>query len=107
MENTEKSSQSSLSLEYALSRVDETGQTQGEALDAIGYAGPDIPGHQLHEACELHIKQRPILEMAGRVIGVVTGAQGHRWYEVNLSDTDSHAVTTPMTTWRNALLRLA
>lgn len=87
--------------------MDETGQILGETLDAIGYAGPDIPGHQLHAAFELHIEQGPILEMAGQVIGVVTGAQGQRWYEVNLSGTDSHAGTTPMTSRRDALLGLA
>jgi N-carbamoyl-L-amino-acid hydrolase len=94
-------------LEYALSRQDETGQTQGEALETIAYAGPETPGHALHAAFELHIEQGPILEMANRVIGVVTGAQGQRWYEVSLTGTDSHAGTTPMTLRRDALLGLA
>ncbi len=30
---------------------------------------------------ELHIEQGPILEAEAKMIGVVTGVQGMRWYE--------------------------
>jgi N-carbamoyl-L-amino-acid hydrolase len=94
-------------LDYALSRKDDAGQTQGAALRAIGYAGADTPGHALHAAFELHIEQGPILEAADRTIGVVTAAQGQCWYEISLTGSHSHAGTTPMTMRRDALLGLA
>jgi len=94
-------------LDYALSRQDETGYQQGDALQSIGYAGSETPGHAIQAAFELHIEQGPILEAAGSSIGVVTGAQGQRWYEISLTGEASHAGTTPMNLRRDALLGLA
>ena len=45
---------------------------------------------------ELHIEQGPILEAEDKTIGVVTGVQGVRWYEVSITGRESHAGTTPM-----------
>ncbi len=92
-------------LEHGLSLRDTAGVTIGDELRRIGYAG-DVPcgGRAIHAAFELHIEQGPILETEGHSIGVVTDAQGQRWYEVVLTGQDSHAGTTPMPRRRDALL---
>ena len=48
-----------------------------------------------------------MLETAEKTIGVVTGAQAQRWYDITLAGQESHAGTTPMTTRRDALLGAA
>ncbi len=85
------------SLEYGLSRKDVDGKTIGEELARIGYAG-DVPcgGRKLHAAFELHIEQGPILEAECKTIGVVTDAQGQRWYEITFTGQEAHAGPTPM-----------
>ncbi|KAF1011052.1 MAG: N-carbamoyl-L-amino-acid hydrolase [Pseudomonas fluorescens] len=55
----------------------------------------------------MHIEQGPILEAQDITIGVVTGAQGQRWYEVELSGRSAHAGTTPMDHRLDALLGFA
>lgn len=95
------------SLEYGLSRADVDGKTMGEELKRIGYAGDQPVGKPIHAAFELHIEQGPILETEGKTIGVVTHAQGQRWYEVVLTGQESHAGPTPMPRRRDALLGAA
>jgi N-carbamoyl-L-amino-acid hydrolase len=56
---------------------------------------------------ELHIEQGPILEAESKMIGVVTGAQGMRWYEITLKGQESHTGATPMGLRKNALLGAA
>jgi len=95
-------------LEYGLSRVDANGVTLGKALAQIGYAGEHpCQVTPIHAAFELHIEQGPILEAQGITIGVVTGAQGQRWYEVELTGRSAHAGTTPMDHRLDALLGFA
>lgn len=92
-------------LEYGLSREDKAGVSIGQALQQIGYAGPHpVGGQAVQAAYELHIEQGPILEAQDLTIGVVTGAQGQRWYEVELSGRSAHAGTTPMDHRLDALL---
>ena len=95
-------------LEYGLSRTDSEGKTMGEELQRIGYAGPEpVGGRAVHAFFETHIEQGPILEAEGQTIGVVTDAQGQRWYELTLTGQDSHAGPTPMPVRRDALLGAA
>ncbi len=95
-------------LEYGLSRTDAKGITLGQALEQIGYAGSEpMGGTPIHAAFELHIEQGPILEAEDITIGVVTGAQGQRWYEVELTGRTAHAGTTPMNHRLDALLGFA
>ena len=92
-------------LEYGLSRKDSEGKTMGEELERIGYAGMEEVGNRpVHANFEAHIEQGPILEVEEKVIGVVTDAQGQRWYEINLTGVESHAGPTPMTQRKDALL---
>lgn len=44
---------------------------------------------------ELHIEQGPILEAEGKMIGVVNGVQGMRWYEVTVKGQESTRVLRP------------
>jgi N-carbamoyl-L-amino-acid hydrolase len=90
-------------LDEARSRQDQDGVTVGSALDGLDFAGPELCGGRPYGAfLELHIEQGPLLEAAGDEIGVVTGVQGIRWYEVSVIGRDSHAGTTPMTLRRDA-----
>ena len=93
--------------EYGLSRTDIDGVSVGAALDEIGYAGSEPCGeHPLACFFEAHIEQGPILENEDKTIGVVTGVQGMRWYDVEVSGQDTHAMT-PLELRRDALLAAA
>lgn len=95
-------------LDYGLSRADLDGKTMGEELKRIGYAG-DLPvgGRPVGAYFEAHIEQGPILEAETKTIGVVTHAQGQRWYEVNVIGQDAHAGPTPMERRKDALVGAA
>jgi N-carbamoyl-L-amino-acid hydrolase len=94
--------------DWAHARSDRDGVTFGAALDAIGYRGPERCGaHALSAFFELHIEQGPILEAEHKDIGVVTGVQAMRWYEVTVTGQDAHTGTTPMPLRKNALLGAA
>ncbi len=96
------------SLDYGLSRADADGKTMGDELVRIGYAGAEpVGGRPVHAFFETHIEQGPILEAEGQTIGVVTDAQGQRWYELTLTGQESHAGPTPMPVRRDALLGAA
>ncbi|HYB11307.1 MAG TPA: Zn-dependent hydrolase [Alphaproteobacteria bacterium] len=92
------------SLDFALGLKDTDGITMGEALEKIGYAGKaPVGGRKVGAFFEVHIEQGPILETEQKTIGVVTGAQGQRWYDVVVTGLDSHAGTTPMPNRRDAM----
>src|SRR5665213_833362 len=85
------------SLDYGHSRTNLQGKTIGEERALIGYLGSEPMGNRpVHAFFETHIEQGPILEHEGQTIGVVTDAQGQRWYELVLTGQDSHAGPTPM-----------
>ena len=95
-------------LDYALSRTDRDGVSFGDALKAIGYDGSEpVGGRKVGAFFEAHIEQGPILEREDKTIGVVTGAQGQRWYEISWTGMESHAGTTPMEGRRDALVGAA
>lgn len=91
-----------------LRRSDRDGRTVGEELARIGYAG-DAPvgGRRIGAFFETHIEQGPVLEERKKTIGVVTGAQGLRWYDVAVEGRESHAGTTPMDRRQDALVGAA
>jgi N-carbamoyl-L-amino-acid hydrolase len=95
-------------LEYGLNRADPDGLTMGQELQRIGYAGEEeVGGRDVHAYFEAHIEQGPILEVEDKTIGIVTDAQGQRWYEVTLTGVESHAGPTPMSQRKDALLGAA
>ena len=94
--------------EYGYARTDRDGKTFGDELAQIGYKGPERAGaHKFSAMFELHIEQGPILEAEGRMIGVVQGVQGMRWYEVTVTGQEAHTGATPMRLRKNALLGAA
>jgi len=95
------------SLDYGLSRADLDGKTMGEELERIGYAGELPVGKPVKAFFELHIEQGPILEHENKTIGVVTDAQGQRWYECTFVGQEAHAGPTPMATRRDAMVGAA
>ncbi len=84
-------------LEFAHDIQDKSGLTLGGELQRIGYAGdnPCAPS-AVQAAFEAHIEQGPILEAQDKTIGVVTGVQGMRWFDINLVGEPVHAGPTPM-----------
>ena len=91
-------------LDYLLSQRDVDGILFGDALRAIGYAGSAPVGARAVDAYfEAHIEQGPILEAESKVIGVVTGALGQRWYDCVWTGQDAHAGPTPMETRHDAM----
>jgi N-carbamoyl-L-amino-acid hydrolase len=96
-------------LDYGLERPDNlTGITMGAELERIGFAGPEpVGGRPVRAYFEAHIEQGPILEAAGKPIGVVTGAQGQRWYEITVTGQEAHAGPTPMKRRKDALVGAA
>lgn len=93
---------------FANDREDRDGKRFGEELERIGYRGTEkAGGHRLGAMFELHIEQGPILEDQQQMIGIVTGVQGMRWYEVTVTGQDAHTGATPMYLRKNALLGAA
>ena len=94
--------------DWAVSREDREGVAFGAALDGIGYRGAEPCGkHPLSAFFELHIEQGPILEAESKEIGIVTGVQGMRWYEVTVTGESAHTGATPMKLRKNALVGAA
>ena len=94
--------------DYAYSREDRQGIKLGDELERIGYKGKHKAGAiKFSSMFELHIEQGPILEAEEKMIGVVTGVQGMRWYEVTVTGQESHTGATPMGLRKNALLASA
>jgi len=91
-------------LEHLVAQRDVDGVTFGDALRRIGYAGSvAVGGRTLDAYFEAHIEQGPILEREDKVVGVVTGALGLRWYDCVFTGQDAHAGPTPMEARRDAL----
>jgi N-carbamoyl-L-amino-acid hydrolase len=83
-------------LDDALGRTDAEGTSVGEALDRIGYAGTvEVGARSVAAYFELHIEQGPVLEQESVAIGVVTGVQGIRWYDLEIEGAEAHAGPTP------------
>ncbi|MCO5093156.1 M20 family metallo-hydrolase [Bosea sp. (in: a-proteobacteria)] len=88
-----------------LARKDAAGISIEAELERIGYAGDQpVGGRPISAMFELHIEQGPILDAEELDIGIVTGVQAMRWYELVLTGSDAHAGSTPMTMRRDALV---
>jgi len=94
--------------DFAYAVVDRDGKRFVEELERIGYRGQRKCGdYKLGAYFELHIEQGPVLEAENKTIGVVTGMQGQKWYEVTVTGQDAHAGSTPMRLRRDALVACA
>ncbi|MFT7647618.1 MAG: N-carbamoyl-L-amino-acid hydrolase [Candidatus Poriferisodalaceae bacterium] len=96
------------SLEAGLGATAADGARLGEELARIGYSGQELPGARpIGFYLEPHIEQGPILEAGEHTIGIVTGVQGIRWYDVEVTGKESHAGTTPMERRSDAMVSAA
>jgi N-carbamoyl-L-amino-acid hydrolase len=94
--------------DWACARKDAEGLAFGDELKRIGWVGDEVVGaRKMHAMIELHIEQGPILEAAGRDVGVVTHGQGLWWLQITLTGKDAHTGSTPMNMRVNAGLGMA
>ena len=84
---------------------DKAGKRFGEELERIGYRG-DLPAkpRPIRAAFEAHIEQGPILEAEALQIGILTGVQGARWYDLTIEGQPVHAGPTPMEARRDPFM---
>ncbi len=98
-----------ISLEEAhnLREVHPGNATLVSELERIGYLGSTPASYEAMPMAahfELHIEQGPLLEIANKKIGVVTGAQAYRWFTVTIKGKDTHTGTTDLKSRADALL---
>jgi N-carbamoyl-L-amino-acid hydrolase len=90
---------------------DASGVSVGEALDRLHAAFSDLPrsapGFAAAAYLELHIEQGPLLEAAEHVIGIVSGIQGKKTFQVAIAGAEGHAGTLPQRERRDAVAALA
>lgn len=95
-------------LDEMRARTDADGVTMGSCVDrlreTIPEAGERVLGAPLGSFVEAHIEQGPELEANENVIGVVTGMQGYRRFEVTVTGEDAHSGTTPRSRRKDAFV---
>lgn len=96
------------SLEETYATCDADGISVHDEIARHGYLSGLVPGsHAIGCYVELHIEQGPVLEAEGQTIGVVTGGQGIRWYQVDITGEETHAGPVPMAMRRDPVPVLA
>ncbi|CAB3394746.1 M20 family metallo-hydrolase [Kyrpidia spormannii] len=95
-------------VEEAYAVRDQEGIAFGDALQASGFLG-ERRNRISRPLCyvELHIEQGPVLEAAGKTIGIVQGIVAQSWHEVVLEGEANHAGTTPPSRRRDPLVAAA
>ena len=95
------------SLEAVRAVRDAKGVSVADALDALHAAFAELPrrtlGFPLKAYVEAHIEQGPVLEAQEHVIGVVTGIQGKKTFDIVIEGERGHAGTLAMVYRRDAL----
>jgi N-carbamoyl-L-amino-acid hydrolase len=93
-------------------RMDKDGVTLQAALAGCGVDVARV-GEAVSEQAglaaylELHIEQGPILERAGKPLGVVTGTKGVERWAITFTGQEAHSGSTPMEVRRDALAAAA
>jgi len=87
--------------EGELDRTDKDGISRRQALldfgcDPTRFAESEYKQGSIHCFLELHIEQGPVLDMAAKPIGVVTGISGPIWWTVRLKGMAGHTGSVPM-----------
>ncbi|SEL50750.1 N-carbamoyl-L-amino-acid hydrolase [Variovorax sp. YR750] len=99
------------SLQAVREVCDADGIRVADALDALHAAFPSLRrrplGFPVAAYVEAHIEQGPLLEAQERVIGVVTGIQGKKTFDVVIDGERGHAGTLAMADRRDALAAFA
>ena len=93
-------------------RIDKDGISREQALTDFGCdinnfkASEYAPG-SIYSFLELHIEQGPVLDIANKSIGIVTGISGPLWLTVKLKGMAGHTGSVPMPLRKDALLGAA
>lgn len=82
-------------------------QARDETLRAASHATRVALRRRVHAYLEAHIEQGPVMEAGGHTLGVVTGIQGVRWFEITVHGRSAHAGTTPSEARQDALMTAA
>jgi N-carbamoyl-L-amino-acid hydrolase len=97
-----------LDREWAYARTDVDGRRFGAELERIGYRGPaPCERRPFYAYYELHVEQGPLLERAGRPIGVPRGVVCLHWYDVHVEGVANQVGSTPMEGRADALVAAA
>lgn len=98
--------------EGELQRADKDGITREQALKDFGcdiakFKDSEYKPGSIFCFLELHIEQGPILDMAHKPIGVVSGISGPLWWTVKLKGMAGHTGSVPMPIRKDALMGAA
>ncbi len=98
--------------EGELQRKDQDGITREQALkdfgcDSTKFKESEYKPGSIFCFLELHIEQGPILDVAQKPIGVVSGISGPLWWTVKLKGMAGHAGSVPMPMRRDAMMGAA
>ena len=98
--------------EGELDRTDKDGITRRQALLDFGCDINKFPESEyvkgsIYCFLELHIEQGPILDLANKPVGIVSGISGPLWLTVKLTGMAGHAGSVPMPIRKDALLGAA
>lgn len=98
--------------EGELQRTDKDGITRQQALKDFGCDVTQFPASTYQQGSifcflELHIEQGPILDLANKPIGVVSGISGPLWLTVKLKGMAGHTGSVPMAIRKDALVGAA
>jgi N-carbamoyl-L-amino-acid hydrolase len=95
-------------IERMLAATDDEGVSMAIAVNtlraSIDWAIERQLGTPISAYLELHIEQGPILENENIDIGIVTGIQGTRKFEVRITGEEAHAGTTPESNRQDAFM---
>ena len=94
-------------LDDCLTIRDRAGIALADALAVTLAATPEAAARPFNSPVagyvEAHIEQGPRLEATNHTIGVVSGIQGARWFNVEVTGETAHAGTTPLAERRDAV----
>ena len=95
-----------------LQRIDKDGITREQALVDFGcnitqFKQSEYAPGSIYCFLELHIEQGPVLDIANKPIGIVSGISGPLWLTVKLKGMAGHAGSVPMAIRKDALLGAA
>lgn len=90
--------------QWVYNRKDTDGIRYEDELIRIGYKGSSENRlHGIKAYLEPHIEQGPVLDTAGKNLGIVTGALGITGLDITIKGEANHAGTTPMSHRKDAL----
>ncbi len=98
--------------EGELQRVDKDGITREQALkdfgcDSTNFKASEYRSGSIFCFLELHIEQGPILDLAKKPVGIVSGISGPLWWTVKLKGMAGHAGSVPMPIRKDAMVGAA